>query len=86
MLKRKSFQYFGLIIPTNGEIVKDVNYWIREWWTKQRSESSVVCDCRMPIKLKEKFYKIAIEPIMFHHTECWAIKRPSIHKMSVVEM
>ena len=79
MLKRKSFQYFGLIIPKNGEIE-------REWWTKQRSESSGVCDCRMPIKLKGKFYKIAIEPIMFHDTECWAIKRPSIHKMSVVEM
>ena len=47
---------------------------------------SVVCDCRMPIKLKGKFYKIAIKPIMFHDTKCWAIKRPSIHKMSVVEI
>ena len=34
MLKRKSFQYFGLIIPKNGEIEKDVNHRLREWWTK----------------------------------------------------
>ena len=56
MLKRKSFQYFGLIIPKNGEIEKDVNHRIREWWTKQSSESSVVCDCRMPIKLRGQVF------------------------------
>ena len=34
ILKSESFQYFGLIIPKNGEIEKDVIHRIREWWTK----------------------------------------------------
>ena len=41
---------------------------------------------RIPIKLKRKFYKIAIRLAMLYGTECWAVKKQHIHKMSVVEM
>jgi len=40
----------------------------------------------IPIKLKRKFYKIAIQLTMLYGTECWAVKKQHIHKMSVVEM
>ena len=53
-----------------------------EW----RSASRLLCYCRIPIKLKGKFYKIAIRPTMLYGTKYQAIKKKHIHKMSVVKM
>ncbi len=36
--------------------------------------------------MKGKFYEIAIRPAMLYGTECWTIKKQTIHKMSVAEM
>jgi hypothetical protein len=43
----------------------------------------VLCDHRIPIKLKEKFYRTSIRLAMLYGTECWAVKKQHIHKMSV---
>lgn len=32
------------------------------------------------------FYKIAVRPAMIYGTECWAVKKKYILKMSVAEM
>ena len=40
----------------------------------------------MPIKLKKKFYKTVIRSAMLYGSECWAIKRRDISKMSVAEI
>ena len=45
----------------------------------------VFCDCRITIKLKGIFYKIAIIPTILDASKCWAVKKHA-HKMSVVEM
>ena len=46
----------------------------------------VLCDKRMPIKLKAKCYKTIVRPTMLYGTECWATNREHTHKMSVTEM
>ena len=53
---------------------------------KWRSAPRVLCDCRIPIKLKGKFYKTVIRPVLLYGIKCWAVKRKNIQKMSVVEM
>ena len=40
-----------------------------------------LCDGKMPIKLKEKFYRTVIRPAMLYGSECWAIKRQHISKI-----
>ena len=57
-----------------------MNHRIGAEWMKWRSASEVLCDSRIPIKLKGKFYKTS------HATECWAIKKQHVHKMSPAEM
>ena len=53
-LKRENFLYLGSIIHKDGEIEEDVNHRIKGWWMKWRSASEVLCDRRIPIKLKGK--------------------------------
>ncbi|KAL4304934.1 hypothetical protein AHAS_Ahas16G0027900 [Arachis hypogaea] len=84
--KVKSFKYLGCIIQDNGEIEHDVNHRIQAGWSKWRSVSGFICDKKVPLKLKGKFYRTAIRPAMLYGTECWAAKGEHEHKLSVAEM
>jgi len=80
------FRYLGSILQKDGEIDEDVNHRIRAGWVKWRQASGVLCDKKIPLKLKGKFYKTAIRPAMLYGAECWATKRQHLQKMSVSEM
>ncbi|QHO57433.1 TIR-NBS-LRR type disease resistance protein [Arachis hypogaea] len=70
----------------NGEIEHDVNHRIQAGWSKWRSASGFICDKKVPLKLKGKFYRTAIRPAMLYGTECWVAKGEHEHKLSVEEM
>ena len=53
---------------------------------KWRQASGVLCDRRVPQKLKDKFYRTAIRPAMLYGAECWPTKRRHVQQLSVVEM
>ena len=84
--KSENFRYLGLIIHKDGEIEKDMNYRLRAGWAQWRSATGVLCDHRIPIKLKRTFYRFVIRPAMLYGTECWAIKKQHIYKLSLAEM
>jgi hypothetical protein len=46
----------------------------------------VLCDPRVPLKLKGKFYRTAIRPAMLYGAECWPTKRRLVQQLSVAEM
>ena len=50
---------------------------------KWRSALGLLCDSRIPIKLKRKFYNTAIQLAILYGTECWAVKKQHIHEMDV---
>jgi len=43
-------------VQNDGEIEADVNHGIHTGWLKWRRASGVVCDTKIPLKLKGKFY------------------------------
>jgi len=47
--------------------------------------SGILCDKRVPQKLKGKFYRTAIRPAMLYGTECWPTKRRHVQQRSVSE-
>ncbi|CAN6726323.1 unnamed protein product [Malus baccata var. baccata] len=66
--------------------IKDRIYGIQAGWMKWKSASGVLCDRRIPLKLKGKFYRTSIRSTMMYDTECWAVKHQHVHKMGVAEM
>ena len=84
--KSEYFCYLGSIITTTGEINTDVAHTIKAGWYKWRSASGVLCDKRIPTRLKGKFYRTAIRPAMLYGTKCWATKKQHVDKMSVAKM
>ncbi|KAH1251469.1 hypothetical protein GmHk_05G014337 [Glycine max] len=53
------FKYLESVIQDDGEIEGDVNHRIQAGWMKWRKASGVLCDAKVPIKLKGKFYRTA---------------------------
>ncbi|PHT32637.1 Protein ENHANCED DISEASE RESISTANCE 2 [Capsicum baccatum] len=84
--KRDSFKYLGSVIQGNGEIDEDVSHRIGAGWMKWKLASGVLCDRKVPPKLKGKFYRVVVRPAMLYGAECWPVKNSHIQKMKVAEM
>jgi len=64
--KRDTFRYLGSMLQRDGDIDEDVSHRIKAGWMKWRQASGVLCDKKVPQKLKGKFYRTAIRPAMLY--------------------
>ena len=67
--RKDTFRYLGSMLQRNrdideDDIDEDVSHRIKAGWMKWRQASGVLCDKRVPQKLKGKFYRKAIRPAM----------------------
>ncbi|AQK49287.1 Retrovirus-related Pol polyprotein LINE-1 [Zea mays] len=84
--KKDTFRYLGSMLQKEGDIDEDVSHRIKAGWLKWRQAAGVLCDHRVPRKLKGKFYRTAIRPAMLYGAECWPTKRRHVQQLSVAEM
>ncbi|KAF3628949.1 putative prolyl 4-hydroxylase 3 [Capsicum annuum] len=80
----RAFVYHNFL--GNGEIDEDVSHRIEAGWMKWRLASGILCDKKVPLKLKGKFYRVAVRPAMLYGVECWSVKTSHIQKLKVAEM
>jgi hypothetical protein len=76
--KKGTFCYLGWMLQKNRDIDEYVSHRIKTGWVKWRQASGILCDPRVPLKLKDKFYRTAIRPAMLYEAECWPTKRRHI--------
>ncbi|PHT33828.1 Nicotianamine aminotransferase B [Capsicum baccatum] len=76
----------GSMIQENGKIDEDISHRIGKGWMKWRLASGVLCDKKVPSKLKGKFYRAAVRPAMLYGAECWPVKNFHVKKLKVAEM
>ncbi|GJW09732.1 retrovirus-related pol polyprotein LINE-1 [Tanacetum coccineum] len=81
---KESFRYLGSVIHRSGRIDEDVAHRIGVGWMKWRAASGVMCDRRIPLKLKGKFYRVAIRPAMYG-SQCWQITKAQANREEVAE-
>jgi hypothetical protein len=67
--KKDTFRYLRSILQKNRDIDENVSHRIKVDWLKWRQASDVLCDPRVPLKLKVKFYRTVIQPIMLYGAE-----------------
>ena len=84
--KKDTFPYLGSMLQKDSDIDEDVRHRILAGWLKWRQASGVLCDKRVPQKLKGRFYRTAIHPAMLYGAECWPTKRRHVQQLSVAEM
>jgi hypothetical protein len=72
--KKDTFRYLGSMLQKDGDIDEDLSHKIKVGWLKWRQASGVLCDPKVPLKLKVKFYRTVIRPAMLYGVECWLLK------------
>jgi hypothetical protein len=68
--KKDIFRYLESMLQKDGDIDEDLSHRIKADWLKWHQASSVLCDPRVPLKVKVKFYRTAIRPAMLYGAEC----------------
>ncbi|GKC84823.1 kinetochore protein NDC80 [Tanacetum coccineum] len=53
---------------------------------KWRAATGVLCDRNVPLKLKGKFYRVAVRPAMLYGLECWPITKALANRVEVAEL
>ena len=79
------FNYLGSTITADGSEEREVARRTQTGWKNWREVSGVLCDRRMPVKLKGKVYKTVIRPAMMYGTEATPIKKVNEKRMNVAE-
>ena len=52
--KRDTFRYLGSMLQRDGDIDEDASHRIKAGWMKWRQASGVLCDKKVPQKLKRQ--------------------------------
>ena len=81
-----TFRYLVSMLQKDGDIGKDVRHRISAGWLKWCQPSGILCDRRVPQKVKGKIYRTAIRPAMLYGAECWPTKRRHVQQLSGIEM
>ena len=64
--KVDDFKYLGSTVQSNGECGREVKKRVQAGWNGWRRMSGVICDRRVPARVKGKVYKVAVRPAMLY--------------------
>jgi hypothetical protein len=84
--KKDTFRYLRSMLQKDGDIDEDVSHRIKVDWLRWRQTSGVLCDPRVLLKIKVKFYRTTIRSGMLYGAEYWPTKRRHVQQLSVIEM
>ena len=86
MAKVDDFKYLGSTVQSNGECGREVKKRVQAGWNGWRRMSGVICDRRVPARVKGKVYKVAVRPAMLYGLETVALTKRREAKMEVAEL
>ena len=64
--KVEDFKYLGSTVQSNGECGGEMKKSVHAVWNGWRRMSGVICDRRVPSRVKGKVYKVAVRPAMLY--------------------
>ena len=71
----QSFNYLGDGLQRGGGCANAVNERIRKGWLKFRELSGVLCNKRIPLKLRGVLYRTCVRTVITYGCETWPVKK-----------
>ena len=84
--KVEDFKYLGSTVQSNGECGRELKKRVQAGWNGWRRISGVICDRRVPARVKGKVYKVAVRPAMLYGLETVALTKRQEAEMEVAEL
>ena len=80
------FKYLGTSIEEEGGMETEIAKRVGAGWMNWKKCSGVLCDKKMPVKLKGKVYRTVVRPAMLYGAETWATTKRQESRIEVNEM
>ena len=84
--KVEHFKYLGSTVQSNGECGREVKKSVQAGWNGWRRMSGVICDRRVPARVKGKVHKAAVRPAMLYGLATVALTKIQEAEMEVAEL
>ena len=84
--KVEDFKYLGSTVQRNRECGREVKKRVQAGWNGWRRMSGVICDRRVPARVKGKVYKVAVRPAMLYGLDTVALTKRQEAEMEVAEL
>ena len=82
----KEFKYLGSTVQERDSCEREVKKRVQAGWNGWRRVSGVICDRRLPARVKEKVYSSVVRPAMMYGLETVAVTKKQVEEMEVAEM
>ena len=82
----KEFKYLRSTVQESGGCEREVKKRVQAEWNGWRRISGVICDKRLPDRVKRKVYSSVIRPAMVYGLETVAVTKKQVEEMEVAEM
>ena len=86
MSKVEEFKYLGSTVQGNGECEREVRRRVQAGWYGWRKVSGVLCDRRIPARLKGKVYKTVVRPALMYGLETVALSKRQEAELEVAQL
>ena len=80
------FKYLGSMLTTDGRVEAEINRRIQAGWNNWRKMSGVLCDKKIPPKVKGKIHQTVVQPAMLYGLETVPQTKKTTQKLEVAEM
>ncbi|XP_048353798.1 uncharacterized protein LOC125433337 [Sphaerodactylus townsendi] len=84
--KATQFKYLGSLVSMDGDTMPDIWSRINSAWLKWRQTTGILCDSKMPEKLKAKIYTTVVRPVALYGAECWPATKKHKQALNTIEM
>ena len=74
------------MVQESGGCEREVKKRVQAEWNGWRRVSGVICDRRLPARVKGKVYSLVIRPAMVYELETVAVTKKQVEEMEVAEM
>lgn len=84
--RTEEFKYLGSTVQTNGGSEKEVEKRVQAGWSAWKKITGILCDRRVPAKVKGKLFKTMVRPAMLYGMEAVAVTQRQEATLEVAEM
>ena len=82
----EKFKYLGSTVQESNSCEREVKRGVQAGWNGWRRVLEVICDRRLPARIKGKVFSSVVRPAMAYEIETVAVTKKQIEEMEVVEM
>ena len=82
----KKFKYLGSTMQESASCEREVKKRVQAGWKGWRKVSGVICDRRLPARVKGKVYSSVMRPAMVYELETVALTKKEVEEMEVADI